>query len=527
LATKSKIQPLHPSSAEVSPELPRLPHNLEAERSILGAIMLDNRALDVATKKVRSDDFFLPQHRQIFARMVQLAEKQKPIDIVTLMEDLSRRNELEAAGGTAYLSQLADGLPKVTNIGHYCDIVKEKSALRTVIHAAAALQASALARDAVPEDLEGYVQMISAAIEKPAPAASVLTIPDMPEDVLDGRLGEICQARLAGLPRAYAWPALATVAGTLVPPTAKVRTNLFCGLIGPKDTGKSQAIERAVSAIGLIKPHLEDTLAGSFEGLAEKLDVNGDARLLSPDELGHLLTKAQIDGASFPYVLNSAYYKTEFDVTAARGKKIHVNCRLGFIGGIVDTNFGNLFGAASTYGLHDRCIFGRCPAPYEFRYRPFEGPPEITEPCPVTIAGDVWEVRDEWLKSIPGLTPRCAEHAIRVAVVAASFSGRSILYARHIEKSGRAFAEYQVRMRQAFKPNPGENTDARCAFAILAALSDSSGWIPKRDIAKKIHSERYGPSVFERAINAQVAAGDIVVDGKRPARIRLVQDGAK
>ena len=57
-----------------------LPHNLEAERSILGAILLDNHALNAAIEKLRSDDFFLPQHRQIFDRMIQLGEKQQAID---------------------------------------------------------------------------------------------------------------------------------------------------------------------------------------------------------------------------------------------------------------------------------------------------------------------------------------------------------------------------------------------------------------------------------------------------------------
>ena len=122
-----------------------LPHNLEAERSILGAILLDNHALNAAIEKVRSDDFFLPQHRQIFERMVQLGEKQQAIDIVTLMEDLSRRGELEAAGGIAYLSQLADGLPRITNVEHYARIVKEKSVLRNLIFSASAIQEQALA----------------------------------------------------------------------------------------------------------------------------------------------------------------------------------------------------------------------------------------------------------------------------------------------------------------------------------------------------------------------------------------------
>ena len=122
-----------------------LPHNLEAERSILGAVLLDNHALNAAVEKLRTDDFFLPQHRKIFDRMVQLAEKQQAIDTITLMEDLTRRGELESAGGIAYLSQLADGLPRVTNVEHYARIVKEKAVLRSLIFSASAIQEQALA----------------------------------------------------------------------------------------------------------------------------------------------------------------------------------------------------------------------------------------------------------------------------------------------------------------------------------------------------------------------------------------------
>ncbi len=132
------------ASADTSIERP-LPHNLEAERSILGAVLLDNHSLNAAVEKLRSEDFFLPQHRQIFERMIQLAEKQQAIDVVTLMEDLARRGELESAGGVPYLSQLADGLPRVTNVEHYARIVKEKSVLRNLAFSAAAIQEQALA----------------------------------------------------------------------------------------------------------------------------------------------------------------------------------------------------------------------------------------------------------------------------------------------------------------------------------------------------------------------------------------------
>jgi replicative DNA helicase len=132
------------ATADTSIERP-LPHNLEAERSILGAVLLDNHSLNAAVEKLRSEDFFLPQHRQIFERMIQLAEKQQAIDVVTLMEDLARRGELESAGGVPYLSQLADGLPRITNVEHYARIVKEKSVLRNLAFSAAAIQEQALA----------------------------------------------------------------------------------------------------------------------------------------------------------------------------------------------------------------------------------------------------------------------------------------------------------------------------------------------------------------------------------------------
>ena len=132
------------ATTDTSIERP-LPHNLQAERSILGAVLLDNHSLNAAVEKLRSEDFFLPQHRQIFQRMIQLAEHQQAIDVVTLMDDLARRGELDSAGGVAYLSQLADGLPRATNVEHYARIVKEKSVLRNLAFSAAAIQEQALA----------------------------------------------------------------------------------------------------------------------------------------------------------------------------------------------------------------------------------------------------------------------------------------------------------------------------------------------------------------------------------------------
>ena len=112
-----------------------MPSNLDAERSILGAILLDNNALNTAIEALKPDDFFIPQHRSIFNQMIALGEAQHAIDLVTLTEELHRRGELESSGGAPYLASLVDGVPRVSNVEHYARIVKEKAMLRNLIHA--------------------------------------------------------------------------------------------------------------------------------------------------------------------------------------------------------------------------------------------------------------------------------------------------------------------------------------------------------------------------------------------------------
>src|SRR6266853_3202304 len=122
----------------------QLPQNTEAERSILGAILLDNHALNATLEKLKPEDFFHDHHRRIYQQMIVLGETQQVIDLVTLTDQLHRSGELESSGGHAYISQLMDGVPHVTNVEHYARIVKEKSLLRGLIYATNAIQQQAL-----------------------------------------------------------------------------------------------------------------------------------------------------------------------------------------------------------------------------------------------------------------------------------------------------------------------------------------------------------------------------------------------
>jgi hypothetical protein len=125
-----------------------LPNNLEAERSILGAVLLDNQSLALAMKHVSSGDFFVQQNQKIFRCMLAMTESGSAVDLVTLCEALQQAGDLEAAGGAPYVASLATGIPKVSNIEQYAEIVRQKAMLRRMAHLGEKLSRDAMQPDA-------------------------------------------------------------------------------------------------------------------------------------------------------------------------------------------------------------------------------------------------------------------------------------------------------------------------------------------------------------------------------------------
>ncbi|HEY2931389.1 MAG TPA: replicative DNA helicase [Acidobacteriota bacterium] len=113
-----------------------LPHNLDAERSVLGAILLEDRLYNHAAEFLTRDDFYLDSHKKIYACMEDLSSSSRPIDLITLKDSLTRAGDLESVGGAAYVASLIDGVPRISNIEHYARIVKDKSILRRLIYSA-------------------------------------------------------------------------------------------------------------------------------------------------------------------------------------------------------------------------------------------------------------------------------------------------------------------------------------------------------------------------------------------------------
>lgn len=130
------------------------PANLEAERSILGGILVtQGRALDAVGDALTAEDFLTDAHQAIFRTMVELAKDGHPIDLITVKDALQRSGHLVGVGGPAYISSLTDGMPTSVNVGYYARVVREDGCRRRIITLANALLDQAYAADETPGDL--------------------------------------------------------------------------------------------------------------------------------------------------------------------------------------------------------------------------------------------------------------------------------------------------------------------------------------------------------------------------------------
>src|SRR5437870_7528822 len=181
-----------------------LPNNLDAERSVLGAILLDNHALNPAIEHLRPEDFFLDQHRRVFTQMISLGEGQQAIDLVTLTEELNRKGDLEASGGAPYLASLADGMPRVTNIEHYARIVKEKAILRNLIHDTHNIQQRAFEGEDGADAILDNVECSIFALAEDRACAGLISVKDIVRDNFE-RLERIFREgkSITGIPTGY------------------------------------------------------------------------------------------------------------------------------------------------------------------------------------------------------------------------------------------------------------------------------------------------------------------------------------
>lgn len=143
-----------------------LPHSAEAERAVIASIFLDSPGIQEAMSQLNPTDFFLPQHRVIYRHVKLLAEQGKPPDLLLVLESLTSNGEIEAAGGTGYLSQIPDGMPRISNIRFYVEILKQKSRLRQCAYNAHLILEMALGANGNPAELVQGITNLSAQLRE-------------------------------------------------------------------------------------------------------------------------------------------------------------------------------------------------------------------------------------------------------------------------------------------------------------------------------------------------------------------------
>ena len=176
-----------------------LPASPDVERSILGAILMDNATYNQAAEHLQPGDFSLDSHRRVLGRMSEMKSADTPIDLVTLTEELERHHELEAVGGVGYVAGLIDGLPDRPNIAHYVQIVKEKSRLRGLIHAAQAAIARAVDCDKA-SDIAGALLETVLNVEAQSQMSHAISPRDFMPEVLSELEAQAQSGGLVGLP---------------------------------------------------------------------------------------------------------------------------------------------------------------------------------------------------------------------------------------------------------------------------------------------------------------------------------------
>ncbi len=146
--------------ATVSPTHNLPPQNLEAEQSTLGSMMLERTALEKGMEILTAEDFYRPTHQEVFDSLLSLSERNEPVDLITLQEELRRRGKLESCGGTEYLMALASSVPTAAHVEYYAKIVEQKSILRRLIAAGTEIIGLAHGEDEDIEAITGRAEQL-------------------------------------------------------------------------------------------------------------------------------------------------------------------------------------------------------------------------------------------------------------------------------------------------------------------------------------------------------------------------------
>ncbi len=291
-----------------------------------------------------------------------------------------------------------------------------------------------------------------------------------------GKLAEIANNCPQSLPLGWLYPAILTYASTLDIEDRDhfVRSNMYCALLGGVGTGKTFCMKAAQASIFLPgEGTVIKDAPGSHSGLMNQLSTEEPLpRILFLNELKTVLNACAIQGSNLPPMLCTFWEDDEDGGSVKKGRQV-VYAKLSIVGGLAckdGSEFAKMFGASTVHGLADRFMFG-----YHNGYvkaRPLRGFKQVhfDNLKPVAIPDWVWDAKDEWIAD-DAERRRLSEHALRIALVAAACNGDAEVTAPCLEAAFR-FIEWQLRLREVYKPGVAESKESECYEAVYSALKE-------------------------------------------------------
>jgi len=317
----------------------------------------------------------------------------------------------------------------------------------------------------------------------------------MPETCMYGWLGEF--AKKLQSPPSAAYPAvLAVAAGYGVPNDPRVRSTLYCTIIGVTRSGKSATAKRILDSwVAPPEAQVIRAYPGSEQGLILLLggkkhkdmkpdDYYAAPRLLVQDEMRMMFGKIAIQNSGLPHALNEMFYLDTFSTAVKVGGHMECAGRLSILGCLTcngPDEFAEIYGVDTATGLYGRTIFGLVPPGWDFRWETWEAPLENGEPIrrrakTCRLTAEAFRMADEWRKQNPEEHGDLKELALRVALVSASLNHDSEVSQECMAKA-LEFMDWQVSIRRKYRPSESDTPAGRCQQAVIRALKKYEGWV--------------------------------------------------
>jgi len=533
-----------------------LPHSVETEVAVLGAVLLDNAAFEQLAE-LDASEFFLDSHRVIFTAMREMAAASVPVDLVTLCQRFMDNGQIDRIGGAAYLASFTDGLPRLSNVGHYVKVIKEKAAARRMM-----LLGRQISEAAESGGADAAAEIAAAIPPKSNGTAAapheekVLRIPEAAWcDV--GKVYLEAVRHTTSASENYHFAVFLTIAGAMLGRRVycgDLFPNFFTGLIGESSYAKKGTAMRygkwMMRDAGMSAEHWLMSMDSSSGFVREMADLQTAEKskdiwvVLHQPELSELFEKGNREGSDIFTKLTVAYDCEDLSRAVALMRSKATNTFTAVLGGadpgwlekIRETDLlagiGNRFcwiPGEEREPLHkrppiDRVLWNRVVKSLHDMKMYWAGEREERLPSEFTLSDDADELMEHYGKTlfhdthgdpmIRKLCGRMEDHCKKTALVYAALERTPVIERVHLEKAI-TFCEFLLKGLYLIFSKYGLSEIVKQERRMVELITQAGGVISQRTLQRKL--PRMDGETFQRRLRFLIGEDNYLIarrDGK-------------